>query len=72
MYVFYNFYKGVLNSIWCMVRTEWLFLIFFLDLFCFVSFYKQCLIARSNNPQDPKSIVLNTFLCHKWIVFTCT
>lgn len=38
MYVFYNFYKGVLNSIWCMVRTEWLFLIFFLDLFCFCRF----------------------------------
>lgn len=23
MYVFSNFYKRVLNSIWCMVRTEW-------------------------------------------------
>lgn len=34
MYVFYNFYRRVFNSIRCMVRSEWLY-------FIFISFFEQ-------------------------------
>lgn len=78
MYVFYNFYKRVFNSIQHMVRSEWLYFIF-ISLLLFFLFFEQISIAFPSlissallQDQRIQKSVLHwemSVCSHKWIFF---